>query len=295
MTSIDPILHHLHRRGSGSWSFFTRSIEAYDPSIDALACARALAEHALIEFDFDNDLSWSVTGVTLVDTGNAVVAWGGTARGLFNHDGLVAESGNRTLIFDGAVYSYQHAVRVRKVGREWPRGFALSSASAIRGLIPEIMTVIGAQPCDRIPQRKAQQLIIALQERVNPGGFRQRRLSGEWHSAEGIVPQRNAVWRIDRATYLVTRNHRVFWAQVDPALWYGFTEAAQRLGREHLLFCDNDTLHVAAYPRLPIPLVRALLLSGAREARSERRDRRLFKNVDLVLAEWFGNKLGLPV
>lgn len=263
--------------------------------MDATACARALAEHALIEFDFDNDLSWSVTGVNLVDTGKATVAWGGTARGLFTQEGLEAELGTRLLTIAGAVHSYEHAVRVRKVGREWPRGFAPSSACAIRGLIPEIATVIGASPCDRMPQRKAQELTIALEERVNPGGFRRHRLSREWHPADRIIPQRNAVWRIDRATYLVTRNHRVFWAQVDPALWYGFTEAAQRLGREHLLSYDNDTLHVAAYPGLPIPFVRALLLSGARETQFQIRDKRLFRNVDTELAEWFGNMLGLPV
>jgi hypothetical protein len=83
MNDLDPLIHHLHRQGSGSWAQFARSVENFDVRLDPWSCARSLAEHAIVEFDFDHDRSWSVTSVQLVEIERQVtVAWGGTPRAL---------------------------------------------------------------------------------------------------------------------------------------------------------------------------------------------------------------------
>jgi hypothetical protein len=254
-----------------------------------------MAEHAIVEIDFDHDREWAVTSVQLVDSQHGTVAWGGTSRALSSYD-IDVERGERTAWIDGVAFSYMHAVRVRRRSREWPRAMIPTAASTILDAIPALSTVVGARPADTIPLRKAERLGVHSIERRKPGGFRFHELRGTWVPSDGVSVQANAAWKLDRATYLVSRNHRLFWVQRDVALWAGFLSAADRLGMENLIHYDEDdrTLQLAVYPQLPIAYVRALLLCGAREYDSTRRDKRVFRNVLPRTASWLSSRLDLP-
>lgn len=296
MKWLDPLVYHLHRIGSGSWAHFSRAVDAFDASLNARSCARAMAEHAIVEFDFDHGRDWSVTSAQLIDTDSyGTVAWGGTQRSLAACGEIELENGTRSLLVDGTEYSYEHAIRVRRRGRAWPRALTPVNVNTILNVIPALPTVIGSRPLSDVPVRKAERLHVSTLERRNPGGVRSYRLSGAWEPCDGISVRHNATWKLDRATYVVSRNHRLFWAQPDIALWAGFVGTADRLGIENLVYYDDEahTLLLARFPWLPVPYVRALLLCGARELPSERRDKRLFRNVAPQTATWLLNQLGI--
>jgi hypothetical protein len=292
--ALDPLLHHLHRRGTGSWSTFARSVENYDADLNPTACARALAEHALVEFDFTVARDWSVTSVQLVISTMGVAAWGGTGRHLIA-TGLEVEMQPRTAWVDGRALSYDHAVRVRK-RREWPSGLTPVQVNEILQALPSTGTMIDAKPMDRAPLRRAEHLAIRSEERQNPdGGFRRTVLLGDWEPVERVDPGRPGVWRVDRRTHIVTRNHRVFNPSADAALWYGFTQAAVRFGIENLAIYEAPNLYIARYPALPPPYVRAMLLAGASESRPLRPERRQFTNVTPAMLQWLSSKLGFTI
>jgi hypothetical protein len=292
--ALDPLLHHLHRRGGGSWSTFARSVENYDADLDATACARALAEHALVEFDFTGSRDWSVTSVQLVTSTLGVAAWGGTGRHLAA-TGLQVEIEPRTAWIGRRALSYDHAVRVRK-GSEWPNGLTPVQVNDILQALPSTGAMIDAKPMERTPLRHADYLAIRSEERRNPdGGFRRTVLLGDWEPVERVDPGRPGVWRVDRRTHIVTRNHRVFNPSADAALWYGFTQAAERLGFENLAIYHNPDLYVARYPALPPTYVRAMLMAGARESRSLSPERRKFTKVTPAFVQWLSSKLGFQI
>lgn len=290
MKALDPLLHHLHRRGAGSWSTFARSVENFDADLDPMACARAMSEHALVEFDFTGSRDWSVTAVQLVNSSNGVSAWGGTARHLAS-SGVEVEIQERVIWVGRRPMAYEHAVRVRNDGA-WPHGLAPVQAVDIMQALSTTNAMIGAKPLDRTPVRRAEYLAIRAEERINPGGgFRRTVLLGDWQPVEAVDPGRAGTWRLDRRTYIVTRNHRVFNPPADAALWYGFSCSADRLGHENLAIYKKPDLHIARYPALPPTYVRAMLLSGAREMRSNRPERRQFTNVPPALMQWLSEKL----
>lgn len=295
MKLLDPLVYHLHRQGTGSWSQFSRAVEAFDETLDGWSCARALAEHATVEFDFDNDRSWSVTSVQLVNMErHGTVAWGGTSRALSSYD-IDVETGVRLAWIDGVAFGYTHGVRVRRRGGQWPRNLIPIGISSIMDHIPAFSTIVAARPAAVIPIRKAERLEVKAVERRNPGGFRFHELRSTWEPSDGVSVYQDAAWKLDRSTHLVSRNHRVFWVQGDIALWWGFLTAAERLGIEHLVRYDQEaaTLLIAVYPKLPVAYVRALLLCGARESQPARRDIRVFKNVLPATASWLASKLGV--
>ena len=290
MKSLDPLLQHLHRRGTGSWPTFARSVENFDADLNPTTCARALAEHALVEFDFAGSRDWSVTSVQLVSSFSGIAAWGGTGRHLAAA-GLTVEMQARDLWVGRRPMTYNHAVRVRKEGA-WPIGLTPITADEIRRALPSTESVIGAKAMDRVPLRRAEYLAVRAEERSNPdGGFRRTVLLGEWEPVEGVDMNRAGVWRVDRRTLIVTRNYRVFNPSPDAALWFGFAQAAVRLGIENLAIYADKVLHVARYPALPQTYVRALLLSEARETRSLRLEQRQFTNVTPGLVQWLSDKL----
>ncbi len=294
MTTLDPLLHHLHRRAGGSWSAFARSVENYDADLDPTACARALAEHALVEFDFTGSRDWSVTSVQLVTSTMGVAAWGGTGRHL-TATGIEVEIQPRTAWVGRRALSYDHAVRVRK-GREWPSGLTPVHVDDILQALPSIGAMIDAKPLERTPLRRADYLAVRSEERRNPdGGFRRTVLLGDWQPVERVDPGSPGVWRLDRRTHIVTRNHRIFNPSADAALWYGFTQAAVRFGPENLAIYENPDLYIARYPALPPPYVRAMLLAGARECRANRPERRQFTNVTPALIQWLSSRLGFTI
>jgi hypothetical protein len=297
MNDLDPLIHHLHRQGSGSWAQFSRCVEAFDETLDPWSCARGMAEHAIVEFDFDNDRDWSVTSVQLVDIDRqGTVAWGGTPRALTSLD-VDVEKGTRSTWIDRVEFRYEHGVRIGRRGGRWPRGLTPIGSATIVDAIPSLSNVVGARPASEAPLRKAERLAVSLLERPNPGGIRPYELRSEWVPSDGVSPNRDAAWKLDRSTYLISRNHRLFWVQKDVALWAGFLTEASRLGIEHLMYYDDSAaaLQMAAYPRLPVAYVRALLLSGARESESRHRNKRLFRNVEPRTASWLGGKLGISL
>lgn len=294
MSALDPLLHHLHRRGGGAWSNFAHAVENFDFDVNPMACARLLSEHGLVEFDFTGARDWSVTSVQLVSSASGISAWGGTGRHLAD-SGIEVEIRERTGWIGSRSMSYDHAVRVRKRDT-WPTGLEPIAADDVLRALPSMTAMIGAKPMDRTPERRAERLTIRTEERRNPdGGFRRTVLLGDWQAVERIDAGRPGTWRIDRRTLMITRNHTCFNPSQEAALWYGFALAAERLGYENLAMYDSPNLHIARYPPLPPPYARSLLLSGARECRSPRPERRTFTNVRAPLVAWLSDKLGFTI
>jgi hypothetical protein len=292
VTALDPLLHHLHRRGGGSWSYFSQSVESFDSDLNPSSCARTLAEHALVEFDFSGTRDWSVTSVQFVSSQSGISAWGGTARYL-NGPGLRVQP--RTAWVDRRFFTYRHGALIHK-GGALPRGMSPVAADDILRVLPTVGAMIDAKPVDRVPVRKAERLVVRAEERRNPdGGFRRAVLVPDWEPTERIACDQAAVWRVDRRTHVITHNNRAFAPNAEAALWHGFVKAADRLGLENLAIYDGRDLRILRYPPLPIPYVRALLLADAREIASDRRERRQFTNVSAALVRWLGEKLGFTI
>jgi hypothetical protein len=93
----------------------------------------------------------------------------------------------------------------------------------------------------------------------------------------------------------MTRNYRIFDLHAEEALWRGFVDAAASLGSDRLAIGERQDLHIVRYPALPVPYVRAMLLSGAREVASDWSERRKFTNVTPVLLQWLSDRLGFTI
>lgn len=265
--------------------------------------SRALAEHALVEFDFSNDRRWSVTRARTVDVGNRITAWGGTHRSLAGL-GAKTKIEERTIRIGSAFGHYRHAASIRRLGA-WPQGWEPQEAHEIRNSLPSLGALLSASPrVDLLLWRGIERAFFSLPRVYDAVRGHRTVVRTEWRPAGRIVAGPGAaLWRIGRRRYLFANNYIVREVDQEVGIWLQLAVALRPLGLEHAFFYEQfregfnpiGRLTLSAFPTLPMPYVRGLLLSGAVERKDGPPDKRVFDNLAPSHAEWLRLRLGLDV
>ncbi len=150
--TLEPLLYWLHERGEGRFSQFAEAVAAAGLSVRPYALARGLAEHALVEFDWDGDKRWSVTPATAVIrncTGGRLTLWGGTHRtadALVN-DGVPMLVMDRRIILNDTTFTYRHGFMMKPEKLDVIRQRAgIMNTRDVMAVLPRVQALFDGYP-----------------------------------------------------------------------------------------------------------------------------------------------------
>ncbi len=295
---IDPLLRYFRLKGRGSWSSFASAVEAFAPDLDGRSLARGLSEHSLIEFDYER-LTWSVAPTTIVSVrqqsgGRAFSAWGGSMRPIKDVE-LLFEPGTRTIHTWSGDVEYSHALRIKQPSAGWPRSWEPTEADGVRDRLPTLDAVL-YRSGSLESRRSGDPLEFHFHSlsRVSDGQPA-RWVEVRYGARRSIDTASPSLWRLRHGRFVYTENGRAAKVSFEVGAWLAFRAWLRMNGVERGLAYDEQrkALYISAAPYLPVPYVRALMMSGARESAYVGDKIRVFHNVDASLRDWFGSLVGI--
>ena len=296
--TIDPLLRFLRLKGSGSWSAYASAVDAFAPDLDARSLARGLAEHALVEFDYERQ-RWSVAPTAIVavpqkNGSTAYTAWGGTPRAV-SDAGIFFNPSTRTIHTWSGDVEYTDTGRVEKPKNGWPRSWEPTHADIVRARIPRLDAVLRNAPIVESP-RLGQPLEFEFRNLKGAGdGKPARWVDADFGERTTIDVSTPTMWKRRQGKYVYPHGGRAAVVDYEVGAWLAFRAWLKSNGVELGIVYDDkqETLYISAAPFLPVPYVRALMLSGARESIYFGNRIRVFHNVDSELRDWLADLVGI--